>query len=202
MRLFFVFAVMVLAGLCRQVSAEGAAQPPIEAYGERAAVRSMSMSPSGDQLAFILRLEGRDILMTHSVEEGLKPRMDLTELQGNWIWFATEDYIIIRGYSTLRVLGYRGEFDHSAAFAYNLTTGKTRQLLRNTEELYPAQSGLGRVIGRLEESGELLMPAYTGRTDTDIAKAVFRVDPKTGRGSILFKGLKHTLGWFLAPDGT
>ncbi|MEM6534855.1 MAG: alpha/beta fold hydrolase [Pseudomonadota bacterium] len=200
-RLVFVLAVMALVGLCRQVSAEGVAQPPIEAYGERAVVRSMSMSPSGDQLAFILRLEGRDILMTHSVEEGLKPRIDLTDLQGNWIWFATEDHIVIRGYRRMNVWGYRGEFDFTAAISYNLETGKTKQLLRKAEELYPAQSGLGRIVGRLDETNEMLMPAYIGRTDRDIAKAVFRADLRTGRGHTVVTGPEHTIGWFFSPDG-
>lgn len=183
-------------------AAQPAPQPPIEAYGERAGFRSVSMSPSGEQFAFIRRADGRDILYVFNESQGSKPMVDVTDLQGNWIWFATEEHIILRGYDTLRVQGYRGKFDYSAAFSYSLKTGKFKHLLRKSRDIYPAQTGLGKVIGRLDETGEVLMPAWTGNTDDNASRAVFKTKLDSTRGRIFKQGNPHTLDWVIAPDGT
>lgn len=200
------FAILFLVAICWVDGfasfADPAPRPPIELYGERAGIRSMSMSPSGDQIAFIRRTDGRDILFVYSEEEGAQPKLDISTLQGNWVWFPTEDHVIIRGYDTRRIFGYKGKVDYSAAFSYQLDSGNLKQLLLETPELYPAQSGLGRIIGKLEGSTNVLMPAWTGRSDNDASKAVFRVDLNKSRGRVFKKGNRHTLDWLIAPDGT
>lgn len=179
-----------------------APQPPIEAYGERAAIRSVSMSPSGEQLAFIRRIDGKEMLFVYSEEGGVQPKGDVTNLKGNWVWFPTEDHIIIRAYKTAGIAGYWGTVDTSAAFSFNLKTNKVQQLLTRTPELHPAQSGLGRIEGRLSGGNEVLMPAWTGGGGTNVNAALFKVDLDGTRGRIFKQGTRHTLDWLVGADGT
>lgn len=183
-------------------NAEPVAHPPIEAYGERPSIRSVSMSPSGRQIALISRVDDRDLLILYDPENGVRPAVDLTTLQGNWVWFPTEEHVVIRGYETTRIAGYRGELDYSAAFSYSLETKKINQLLTRTDQLYPAQSGLGRIIGMLEGTNQVLMPAWTGRKEADLGRALFKVDLNRRKGRVFDKGSRHTLDWLVAPDGT
>lgn len=201
-RSFCVFCALVWLSFGGGVVAQTAPQPPIEAYGELAGFRSFSMSPSGEQLAWISRVEDRDILYVYNEKDGLKPKVDISELQGNWVWFFAEDHVIIRGYKTQRVRGYKGKVDYSGAFSYHLKTGKLRQMLRKTPELYPSQSGLGRILGQLEGSTNVLMPAWTGSSSQDSSKAVFKVNLDDGKGYVFARGNKHTLDWLLAQVGT
>lgn len=201
-RLFFRFCVLMWLSFSGASIAQTAPQPPIEAYGELAGFRSFSMSPSGEQLAWISRVDNRDILYVYNETDGLKPKVDISELQGNYVWFITEDHVIIRGYQTRHVRGYRGEVDYSGAFSYHLKSGELRQLLKKTPELYPAQSGLGQILGQIEDTTDVLMPAWTGRRDVDAKRAVFKVNLDDGRGRYFTKGNKHTLDWLITPDGT
>ena len=199
------FTCLALFGICGMglsIHAQSAPKPPIEAYGKRATVRSISISPSGELIAFIGRTGSGDLLFTYSDAEGIAPKVNLSNLQGTSIWFPTENHIIIRGYETTTIPGYKGKVDYSAAFAYNLETGKFNQLLKGTKELYPAQSGLGRIIGRLEGTNEVLMPAWTGSNQNDNSQAVFKVDLNKTRGRKFKRGTQHTLSWLIDTDGT
>ncbi len=202
MRFFLIIAALFALPVFSAGQAEDFVQPPIEAYGERAAIRSMSLSPSGERFAYIRDVDDREILFVYSPDAGLNPIGDVTDLQGNWIWFATETHVIIRGYDTRRVVGYSGRFDYSGAFSYNLETNEVNQLLRRSSGLYPAQSGLGEIIGKLEGTNTVFMPAWTGKTDENIGRAVYKVDLDRERGRVHSKANKHTLDWLMAPDGT
>ncbi|MDJ0920298.1 MAG: S9 family peptidase [Henriciella sp.] len=182
--------------------AQSAPQPPLEAYGKKATIRSVSMSPSGEKIAMIARTGDQDILYIYSDAEGVTPYVDLTKLSGNWVWFPTETDVIIRGYKSTRVFGYKGELDYSAAIAFNLENRKFTQLLKGTDALYPAQSGLGNIVGRLEGTNEVLMPAFTGRTDNDVSTALFKVKLNRSRGRVFKKGNKYTMDWLVDTDGT
>jgi len=182
--------------------AETVPQPPIEAYGKQAVVRSMSMSPSGEQIAFIGRSTEGDLLFTYSAAEGIKARIALSSLKGSSVWFPTESHVIIRGYKTTSVQGYGGRFDHSGAFSYNLETDDFTQLLKGTKSLYPAQSGLGRIIGRLDGTNQVLMPAWTGTGEYNLSKWIFKVNLDKSKGRKFLHGNKHTLSWLIDTDGT
>lgn len=182
--------------------AQSVPQPPLEAYGKKPTIRSISMSPSGEQIAMIGRNGDQDILYIYRDGEGLTPYVDLTKLSGNWIWFPTETDVIIRGYKTTRMYGYRGEVDYSAAISFNLQSRKFTQLLSGTQALYPAQSGLGDIIGRIAGTNEVLMPAFTGKTDSDVSTALFKVRLDRSRGRIFKTGNKYTRDWLVDTDGT
>ena len=45
--------------------------PPIEAYGERASLRSMALSPDGTRIAFLqVNKKGEEALLVHDLKEG------------------------------------------------------------------------------------------------------------------------------------
>ena len=49
--------------------------------------------------------------------------------------------------------------ENSTAIAYNLKTKQMKTLLQKTKSLYPAQGGLGRIVGINKNTDEVFMPA-------------------------------------------
>ncbi|MCK5750154.1 MAG: S9 family peptidase, partial [Oricola sp.] len=88
-----------------------------------------------------------------------------------------------------------------AAFSWDLETGRIKQLLRNEEDLYPAQSGLGRIVGRWDGTDYVFMPAYMGRGD-DPDYDLLRVDLKKGYVRTHERGGHETIDWLVGEDGT
>ena len=144
MRGFFVATVTLLSVLC---SGAGWAKPPIEAYGALPRVRSMALSPDGDKIAYILYDNGQEALFVNSLTDGFVGGARTDSVKARYVDFASSDHVILIASETTSVFGYRGRMEYSAAFVYDIRTNKIRQLLRDTEDLYPAQSGLGKIVG-------------------------------------------------------
>lgn len=197
------FAFFGLAMNALAQDASGVSPPPIEYYGKRSEIRSVSLSPSGEKIAFIMAnasTNGKEVIVTYSAAEGLQPIIDVSKLDGNSVTFIDEEHVVIRGYENTRVRGYRGRLNYSGGFAVNLKNKNPKALLKNTDNLYPAQSGLGQISGRLS-SGELLMPAYTGTSNDNVGRSLFRVNMKSGKGRRFDSGTKHTLEWLVSREG-
>ncbi|MEO0883831.1 MAG: prolyl oligopeptidase family serine peptidase [Pseudomonadota bacterium] len=176
-------------------------RPPIEAYGELPSMSFARLSPDGQKLAFVGRDAERNILVVLDLETNESIGININELRTEKVEWSDSKHIVFQAFDNTRLTGYRGKFRYSAAFAINVETGKARQLLRNTEGLYPAQSGLGHIVGRLEDSGRLLMPAFMG-TGRNPSYDLLRVDPDRGRGANHTRGTTDTIDWFVDRDGT
>ena len=178
------------------------AAPPIEAYGALPTVRSMDISPDGDKVVFIRTLKGDDFLITYDFVTGTPtPLSNVSGLKAWGAGFANDRYILMSASKTTQTIGYRGRYEFTATFAYDIQKKKVRQLLRGTEGLHPAQSGLGRVVGIAEGGEKVFMPAYMG-TGENPPRNLLKVNLATGRGATPVRGSTHTMDWIVAPDGT
>lgn len=176
--------------------------PPIEAYGELPGYRLFALSPNGDHAAFIARWEGRDIVVLYTRKTGeTSALMGIDKIAVRDLFFADNDHVILVASETARQYGFRGKWEDSGAFSINIKTRKNKPLLRRTEGIYPAQTGLGDVVGRYEKGTRVFMPAYYGKPGGDPAFHVFSVDLDSGLGHVHEKGLSITRDWFIDEAG-
>jgi acetyl esterase/lipase len=200
----FILGLMVL--LLGQSALAQATQPPLEAYGELPTVRMMTLSPDGRMVAFVIRRGGQDVITTYDVEtHELKDRMGVDNISTRDIWFADDDHLILNVSDAKFLIGYRGAFEYSLSYSLNLKTNTSKPLLSGSEDIYAAQSGLGKIIGLDRASGQVLMPAYTSRRKGRYSSPsfeLFRVDLDTGRGRLVRAGTPYAIDWFVDQDGT
>ncbi len=184
------------------VFAPASAQPPIELYGGMPSMRSLAVSPDGTRVAFFQNDGEQDVALVYDLEsKEYVAALNTREIKVQHLYFVSQDYVILRASETTRVRGYRGEFEFSAAFSWNLKNGDARQLLRYEDDLYPAQSGLGRIVGRWKGTDYVFMPAYMGRDATDPDFDLLRVDLDTGHARTHERGRHDTIDWLVAEDG-
>ncbi|MEO0613347.1 MAG: prolyl oligopeptidase family serine peptidase, partial [Pseudomonadota bacterium] len=179
------------------------AQPPVEVYGQLPLTRSMSISPNSKLVSYLSRQEdGTELAVIYDLENKAPvSAVGTSETKARSIDFAGNDFAILRASDTTRLFGFRGQFEYSAAFSLDLKNKKIRQLLSGSDDLFPAQSGLGRIIG-IDESGErVYMPAYIGSRGSDPSYGVMRVSLKTGRGRVSTKGRAVTRDWIVDKKG-
>jgi pimeloyl-ACP methyl ester carboxylesterase len=193
---FFLFLFCVLPAFADYP------EPPLEAYGALPNVSSAELSPDGTKLATISNRDGGTYLLVIDVETGeLIKGAAIGEIKARDVSFYDDSYVILRVSNTIKTYGFRGEYEYGGAFAMNIETGEIEQLLYRTKGLYPAQSGIGRIVGRGSRSGEVLMPAYYGSPPADPSLHLFRakLDERTGR--TLIKGTPDTRDWFVGDGG-
>jgi dipeptidyl aminopeptidase/acylaminoacyl peptidase len=177
--------------------------PPLEAYGDLPSIRYMALSPDGSIVAFAERREGADYLVTFDFATRQKTyHVKIDDVATRDIWFADEDNIVILASETKFVIGFRGEFEYSGAFSFNLKTKDLKFLLRGTDNIYPAQGGLGRIVGDDADPGYIFMPAYVGDRYSHPNYSLLRVNLKTGKGRRFKSGVDNTVDWFVDKDGT
>jgi len=203
MRLRAVIATVCLAALAGPGSA--AAKPPLEAFGDVPEIRAVEISPDGNMVAYLQRLDGMDVLMTHDFRtQQTKPLAKVTEIRARHVEFAGNDYVVLIASRDTRTYGARSRFEYSAAFAFDIRTGKYVQLLRNTDDIYPAQSGLGNIVGLAPDGKAALMPAFMGGAGmADPSLDILRVPLESGRGlrGGGAKGTQHTIDWIVNASG-
>ena len=203
MRVFVLAVLAAWLGLGFNTANAEVTHPPLEAYGDLPSIRYMDSSPDGSKVAYVQRHEGADyVALFDTVTKERTYLLNIDEVETRGVFFADSENIIIRASDTKFVPGYRGEFLYSGAYGYNLKTKKLKFLLRGTDNIYPAQGGLGKIVGHDDESGYIFMPAWMGDRYSDPNYSLLRVNMKTGKGRRFKSGNGDTIDWFVDTDGT
>ena len=203
MRAFVLGCMVWLLGLAALADVP---HPPLEAYGELPFVRHMAMSPDGEMVAFVIRKDGSDVIATFDIAtSAIQLRMSVDNIATRDVWFADSDHLILGVSDTKNPPGYKGgNFEYSVSYSLNLDTNESQQLLRATRDIYPAQAGLGRIVGVDDESGQALMPAYILRPSSRSGIAEYnllKVDLDSGFGRGFKSGSPYTIDWLVDPKG-
>ncbi len=176
-------------------------QPPLEAYGALPQISDAEISPDGSKVATIVNFEGGTRVVVFDLEGGAPVQIGVKNIKADSVSFYDNENVIFRARKTETTFGYRGEFEYSGAFVINLESTETQQLLRRTENLHPAQSGLGEIVGRGPNAGEVLMPAYVGGGVSEARYDLLRVELDYPRGRRFVPGSADTKDWFVNDDG-
>lgn len=182
-----------------------AAKPPLEAFGDVPRVREVEISPSGNHIAYITRIDGQDYIALYDPATNTSRGLTgVGDIRARGLYFASDEYLIVLVSEYTRRIGVRGAWENSAAFSVNIETGKITQLLRGTDDLYPAQSGLGRIIAIDDDGEHLYMPAYRGSFGGTPSLDVIKVNIGNGRGLRRgdINGGKATIDWLVDGSGT
>lgn len=203
MRGVIALLVLFVTGAALLPARADVPHPPLEAYGELPGYRLFALSPDGEHAAFVTRRDGRDLAVLYTREtDRASALLNIDKLSVRDLFFADNDHVIVVASDTARAYGFRGKWEDSGAFSVNIKSGKNKVLLRRTDGIYPAQTGLGDVVGRYEKKSGVFMPAYYGRAGDEARFHLFAVDLDSGLGRIHKKGLASTRDWFVDKDGT
>jgi len=172
----------------------------VEDYGLLPDIRSVSISPDGKHYAYIKSsVEGTIFLVTDVETNKVVGGAKAGKMKARSIYFATNEHVIIRASKTRRAFNVRGQWEDSTAIVYNLKTKKMSTLLRGYEDLYHAQSGLGRIVGINKAENIVFMPAYVGSQDPSYS--LLRVNLKNGKARRFERGNAHVIDWFVSESG-
>lgn len=176
-------------------------KPRLEAYGALPQISSAQISPDGSKVAAIANIGNSSRAIILEIGVGVTKQIGVEEAKARGVSFYDDEHIILHASETISTFGFRGEYEYSGAFAINIESLDVNQLLVRTRELYPAQSGLGRIIGRGSKDGEVLMPAYVGGVgaDPDLDLMVAKLGSQRGRRYM--RGTSDTLDWFVGDGG-
>lgn len=173
-------------------------------YGVLPKISMMSISPSGDMVAFRNTGGERDLVYVVSLKEKKRlAALDVSEIMPRSLYFTTEDELILVVSEVRRVFGYRGDLEMSTAYAYNLRNNELRQLLTPGDGIYKGQTGLGRILGLSPDKKYVYMPAFVGeRQDRSPDMSVMRVELESPRRpQVHFHGRNESLDFFLGAGG-
>ena len=176
-------------------------RPPLEAYGALPQISDAEISPDGSRLATIANFETGTRLAVISLEGDAPIQLGIESSKARGIEYYDRNHLILHASKTTSTFGFRGEYEYSGAFVMNLETQKVRQLLKGTRDMFPAQSGLGGIIGHGSAPGQLLMPAYMGPKYKSPSFDLLKVDINNPRGLRYQKGTNDTRDWFVGEQG-
>lgn len=196
--------ILLLAAMFGLLAELGLAQtlPPLEAYGKLPDIRAMTLSPSGNKVAYIMDNGEIEALVVYDLVTKESTGIDTTQIKARDVHFANERYVVLMVSDTRRIYGYRGRLEYSAAFSFDTETKDIDQLLARADDVFPGQSGIGRVIGRLHGEDKLLMPAYSGgRGSRSPPYSLFEAKLDSRYGALVERGRNSTFDWFVNNKG-
>ncbi|MEM7082621.1 MAG: S9 family peptidase [Pseudomonadota bacterium] len=192
-----LFTALLCGALSTGVFA-GEANP--DHYGQLPFVRSVTISPDGEHLAYIQRQQDGDyFVIARTSDMSIVGGANAEKIKARSVFFATNKHVVLRISKTTRYFGFRNKWENSGAVVYDIDSGKMRTLLRGTRNLYPAQSGLGYIVGLNPDEESVYMPAYVGDRNPDFH--LMRVDLNGSRGRVHKRGTEHTTDWFVDSSG-
>lgn len=176
--------------------------PPLEVYGNLPNIRAMTLSPSGNKVAYIMDDGEVEALVVYDLNTKESTGINTTRIKARGVHFANERFVILSASDTKRLRGYRGRLEYTGAFSFDTESKDVEQLLSRADDVYLGQSGIGRVVGRLTGEDEVLMPAYSGsRGSHSPPYSLFKAQLDSRRGRLIERGRNSTIDWFVNDDG-
>lgn len=180
------------------------AQEPasLEAYGALPEVSSVTISPDGQHIAFRRLKDQTDVVVVVDLEQReLRGGIDVSSLKPRQLTFIDNDTLLLVASDTMRPYGYLDAWEHSGAFVYKIGDNEVFQLLDRANDLFPAQTGLGRIVGQTPAGDRVLMPAYVRSANRDPRYSLYSASTESKRQQIVARGLTTTVDWFVNEEG-
>ena len=186
--------------------------PSLETYGQLETFSDVSISPSGELIAYRRTLSDEsDALVVFSLKEGKKiGGLDVKNIDPKGSYFANDNSLILVVSKHVNLYRYKHDFDMSTAFVFDIDKNKATQLIRPGEklrgkgEVTVGQQGIGRVLGIAPNGKSLYMPAFVSEASHDINPnySLLKVN-LNGKGShrVVSKGTNATTNFYLDRKG-
>jgi dipeptidyl aminopeptidase/acylaminoacyl peptidase len=160
----------------------------------------MSISPDGRHIAYIQRIKNIEyfvVALTDTKE--IVGSVNAKKIKARSTSFATNNHVLFQASKTNVTLGYRGRHEFSAAIGYTIDEKKVTLLLKGTQDIHPAQTGLGKIVGLDVDKEVVYMPAFDEYGSKPYN--LYQVNLNTGVGRIYTKGKSGTIDWFVGEKG-
>ena len=205
-RFFLVFLINIV--LTSLVSATPKLADFTE-YAQLPTIANMTISPSGERLAYRKTTDVQDLIVIYSVaQHKLVSAITLTETnRPRKLYFINENELILVVSNFERLAGYVNQTTVSNAYVFNIEKNQLRALLTRGDRVFPGQSSLGSIIGLTPDSKNILMSAFAGSAlsihDKEKPKyALFNIriaSPRIPQFSEF--GLAETIDYFIDSQG-
>ncbi|MEM1435768.1 MAG: S9 family peptidase [Pseudomonadota bacterium] len=164
----------------------------------------MDISPDGKHYAFIKRADDGATLFVVFEIASMQPVAAIrsNKLKARDVRFVSNRHVVLTVSETRREFLIRDKWESSSLVAFDIQTQKQKPLPYRFDNLFPAQSGLGRLVGITPKRDAVFMPAFVGSLGTQNPRySLLRVALDTGRARVVHNGTTHTIDWFVGRDG-
>jgi dipeptidyl aminopeptidase/acylaminoacyl peptidase len=193
-----LFFLLVLA------SSIAIASPTPNDYGALPTIQMVSISPSGESIAYRKVTESQNTIIATSISQKKNLlTIDIGKLQPQNIYFLNENQIMLIVSEYQRVAGVLGKFDLSTAFVLNIDDKKIRQLLIPGDKILAGQTGLGKVAGITSDGKYALMPAWSDVDNKfpDSYYSLYKVNLTRNNVTVAKEGRQTTTAYFVDQQG-
>lgn len=144
--------------------ASASASDKIDRYGVLPKIQQMTVSPSGEKVAFRSVSGSEDIVYVVNIKTGeVLTNVNVAAVRPRDVSFIDNESLLLKVSSLSRVPGFSGELDLSLAMTYNIKKNKYTQLLvPGKDNVYAGQTNLDNVVGVSDDGEWVFIPAYSG----------------------------------------
>lgn len=192
-----IFCTLIFTGIAH-------ANPTLKDYGTLPEIQLITISPSGNLVAFRKVTNDSDLIVVLSLTANkVLTAFNVSSMNPSSIYFLNEDQIVLVASQNTQLYGFRGKIDLSTAFLCDIKANSVRQLLIPGDVIYRGQSGLGRVIGLSPDGNYAYMPAYVGPEGSESPDySLVKVNLKRKSSPTVYsKGSNATNDFFLDSTG-
>ncbi|WP_281557969.1 S9 family peptidase [Thalassomonas sp. RHCl1] len=189
---FLIILLMNPAYLYAQSQSQ---QPPLEAYGKLASKSMMVISPNAQRMAYRDTSKNRDLMIVIDLKtKSPITAIDVSAVNPTNAYFIDNERLILVASDNLRLWGFKGRHDVSAAYAFNISTNEIHLLLVPGYGIYKGQTQLGKIIGISADKKYAYMPAYKNAGSYNL----YKVDLERKKKPRLYqRGTSDTIDFFL-----
>lgn len=195
-------AVLVFSFSSIFASVSSANPLPIEYFADRPATEWVSISPSGETIAYIRNQENEQFLVIQTLSDGQIVRAtELKDLKPLRVDFITEKYVLVYVSVFKGRDSFVGKGELSRVVSYAVETGKSVQMFENTREVGFQDKifNLTNVVGLDEDQEHIYMAAYGFGSSRSYD--VFKLSLSTGNGDPIIFGDRGLRDYFVDDDG-
>jgi len=176
---------------------EATPPPPIEAFGQLPALDQVTLSPNGENIAFVGTVQGKRVLGVRSLAGQTLGAVDLGNAKVRDVQWGDDDHVLITTSTTTEIAHLRGGFsmgkgEYFTAQSFNVRTQRFVTLLdygvgeNSGSRVRAGDTTTNIILGAPEVRMIGGKPAVlVGGLDRAYNSQLFRVNLDTGRGDLL-----------------
>jgi dipeptidyl aminopeptidase/acylaminoacyl peptidase len=182
-------------------SALSAKPVSVENYAALPQKSMFALSPDGKRVAFRKTSHDLDAFYVSDLSTGKAiDAVNVSQVKPDGVTFLNNNIYALFASKNMRLWGYRGRHDVSAAYARNIQANTLHQLLAPGYGIHSGQSGLGNIIGVSPDGKYAYMPAFEAEITSRFSLHRVRIDKKR-KPKVHQKGSSDSIDFFLNDQG-
>lgn len=167
---------------------------PVEHYARSAEMSNVSISPNGEEIAFLSSRDGSAYAVIRSLATGENRVLDLGSMRALGTQWVSDDRLLISVGDAEAITYIEGNVDFSILLSVDADSLEWRRLVRNDREIGFNPSA-GSILA-IEPDGRVLMQLR----DREGALNLYSLDPESRGRRLRMRGSEHTQYWIADPS--